>query len=133
MSLDASSPEAVDLVAAVERLLRRAPGLVRLLVAGSIFLFLAMGMQVVWPGVRTTRLEAKDVVQDAAYVTVNVRVDSVADVLKGHLADEAVTRRATQIWLCLNSRPDDQDMLQLPCTNLIQNAIRSRQRRGAYR
>lgn len=108
--------------AIVAQLLPQIPGLARLLVVGLGFLAAAMGVQVIWPGTRVTRLEA-------AGIVTNGRVDSVAAVLRGHLTDEALYRRASMIWLCLHSEPADQDMLQLPCTQLLLNAAQ-RTRRG---
>lgn len=107
----------------IARLLRRLPLLGKLLVTGLGFLLAAMGAQIIWPGTRVTRLEA-------ASLMTNVRVDSLAEVLRGHLTDEGVTRRATQIWMCLHSETDEQDMLQLPCATLIQNAARYSRRGG---
>jgi hypothetical protein len=117
-----ADPEVLALTAAAEAFVRRLPALLKLLVVASGFLLAAMGAQMIWPGTRVTRLEA------ASLIT-NVRVDSLATVLRAHLTDEGITRRATQIYLCLNSEPAEQDMLQLPCATLIQNASRRMIRR----
>lgn len=115
--------------------LKHLPLTLRSLVTGLGLLVAAMGVQIIWPGTRVSRLEAAnrdtngrvDSVAIAAHAT-NIRVDSLALVLRGHLTDEVVTRRATQIWLCLHSEPAEQDMLQIPCTTLIQNASRAPRR-----
>jgi hypothetical protein len=109
--------------------LRHLPLVLRSLVYGLGLLAVALGIQVIWPGARVAKLEAAERILTAADLVVNGRVDSLAEVLRGHLTDESVTRRATQIWLCLHSEPAEQDMLQLPCTALIQNASRRTIRR----